>query len=229
MWKDPADPISVVSRWKAAVVGDGKLPTTKSVVHDPESVNAPEEVQPAGGPPGNASTIVIVTSMDPLAWAGPPTPVSPSRVIPAMVTIAVNRLTATTTLRGRRTSMDYLSYSWVRRSRHHRRAQTGAGQRPGPRPSTCEFADMSSGSSNRYLSSQVIPYLSPGSRPTRERWSTTLGSRQRSSRASGGSLLDRAGLVVARRGGVDTEPRRGVTSALPAGCRDDPGVIGSPL
>ena len=108
MWKDPAEPISVVSRWKAAVVGDGKLPTTRSVVHDPESVNAPEENHPAGGPPGNASTIVIVTSTGPLAWAGPPSPASPRTVIPATVTIAVSRLTATTTLRGRRRLRTYL-------------------------------------------------------------------------------------------------------------------------
>jgi hypothetical protein len=85
MWKDPAEPISVVSRWKAAVVGDGKLPTTRSVVHDPESVNAPEENHPAGGPPGNASMIVIVTSTGPLAWAGPPSPAAPRSVIPATV------------------------------------------------------------------------------------------------------------------------------------------------
>src|SRR5262245_53389292 len=74
MWKVPVEPSSVVSRWKAEVTGEGKLPSTASVTHAPESVKAPDADHPAGGPPGNTWAIVIVTSAPSAACAMPAEP-----------------------------------------------------------------------------------------------------------------------------------------------------------
>jgi hypothetical protein len=90
--KAPADPTSVVSTWKAAVIGDGKLPTKESSVQEPESVNAPEKTsQPTALPRTPGLTLTVGTAPDAstaaavLERVGGPTTLDPDAPVPDAV------------------------------------------------------------------------------------------------------------------------------------------------